>query len=107
MDPVEWGPQFWHTIHAVALEYPARPTPDDRRRYWEWYKATGWVLPCAGCAHKYRDLFMMGPVRLAPADLAGPDALFAWTVRLHNAVNMSLGKPQCPLEAARARFEGL
>jgi hypothetical protein len=35
-----------------------------------------------------------------PADFTSPEAFFAWGVRLHNAVNEKLGKPQITLDEA-------
>ena len=50
MDPVEWGPAFWKTLHVVAANYPERPAACDQTRYREWFRGVGWVLPCAGCS---------------------------------------------------------
>lgn len=36
-----------------------------------------------------------------PPDFSSSDAFFAWGVRLHNAVNAKLGKPEITLEEAR------
>ena len=35
-----------------------------------------------------------------PPDFSSPEAFFAWGVRLHNAVNAKLGKPQITLDEA-------
>ncbi len=36
-----------------------------------------------------------------PPDFTSPDAFFAWGVRLHNAVNRKLGKPELTIDEAR------
>jgi len=36
-----------------------------------------------------------------PPDFTSPDAFFAWGVRLHNAVNAKLGKPEITIDEAR------
>lgn len=35
-----------------------------------------------------------------PPDFSSPEAFFAWGVRLHNAVNAKLGKPEITIEEA-------
>jgi hypothetical protein len=35
-----------------------------------------------------------------PPDFSSPEAFFAWGVRLHNAVNAKLGKPQITIDEA-------
>jgi hypothetical protein len=35
-----------------------------------------------------------------PPDYTSPEAFFAWGVRLHNAVNAKLGKPEITIEEA-------
>lgn len=34
-------------------------------------------------------------------DFTSPDGFFAWTVRLHNAVNVKLGRPELTIDEAR------
>ena len=104
MDPVEWGPAFWKTLHVVAANYPERPAACDQTRYREWFRGVGWVLPCVGCSNKYRDLFAHGPTQMRASDLTSRRALFLWTVRMHNAVNMWQGKPQFPERQAVANY---
>lgn len=36
---------------------------------------------------------------------AGRDALFSWTVKLHNAVNASLGRPEMDIQESRRYYE--
>lgn len=45
-----------------------------------------------------------------PPDFTSPEAFFAWGVRLHNAVNAKLGKPELTIDEAKAiwrRNDGL
>lgn len=103
-DPRLWGEPFWATLHYVALGYPERdPSPEQQDAYAAFYAAAGHVLPCSACAANF--LRHTDQLPLGPALAQGRDALFAWTVALHNTVNRELGKPELTAEAARAKLE--
>lgn len=95
----QWGPVVWYTIHAIALGYPEKPTPEDKENYKRFYQALGHVLPCSKCCKNYRQHLNELPVDLFLSDRK---ALFKWTVALHNVVNKELGKPQYSEEFAES-----
>ncbi len=86
-EPEVWGPRKWRELHRG-------------------FRSEAWVekwiasLPCAECrAHA------AGIISDMPPDFTNADAFFAWSVRLHNAVNVRLGKPEMPLSSAIAERE--
>jgi len=89
--PVVWGPLFWHTIHIVALGYPANPTYGHKKAAKEFYESLAFLIPCPVCREHYEKHLQKNP--LTP-HLDRRDDLFRWTVNLHNEVNESLGKPR-------------
>jgi uncharacterized protein (DUF2236 family) len=96
--PDVWGPPFWRAIHYAALGSPERPTPEDRRAFAAWLSALPTVLPCQACADHFSELLRREP----PTDerMSSVDALFRYTVDLHNHVNARLGKPQLTVQQA-------
>ena len=100
MDPVVWGPSMWASIHAIAIGYPEHPSSVDAQAYRNFFANLHLVLPCQACADHYKEHWKANPIN--NKDLQSADALFAWTVRLHNAVNSKLGKPALTVEEARA-----
>jgi len=98
--PHKWGACGWSFLHYVALGYPAdRPTALVRRQYAAFFAALPGVLPCQMCRDN-----MLRHLTHAPPDRAlatGRDALFDWTVRLHNIVNRETGKEAIDVRAAR------
>lgn len=104
MDPRLWGAAVWATIHYVALGFPDHPQPSDQTAYAEFFRAVGRVLPCLTCTQNFeRHVAQLTPL---PEVLAsGRDALFAWTVDLHNLVNRDSGRPSLPQDVARAQYE--
>ena len=91
--PDVWGPSMWFMFLVIAATYPVRPTPDTSRRFQAFYKSLEHVLPCEGCRRGYASLLRSEPTRLTEARLASRNALFKWTVDVHNRVNAKVGKP--------------
>jgi hypothetical protein len=90
----EWGPSFWHALHAVAFTM-ADPADDDaRRRSLAFVRAFADVLPCPSCREHFQQLIAddLRAGHRAPA-LESRDAFARTTVAWHNAVNERLGKP--------------
>lgn len=103
MQPKAWGPSTWQAIHYVALGYPASfPSQETRDTYRAFYEVIGRVLPCPRCAANYATHVAERPVEDALAQ--GRNALFMWTVDLHNTVNASLGKRTISHEDAFAMY---
>ena len=107
---------------AIAQAEAMRPrmlTPDEvaakaernkaRQGRFAWAKLHGY----RGCDPQWLDIWQyLIPARCdckdgfqrilkdLPPDHSSPEAFFAWGVRLHNAVNAKLGKPQITLDEA-------
>lgn len=87
-----WGPGLWTFIHTSALNFPLDPTPRQRRQYRKFFESLTCVLPCGACRRHFGQLIGRGPLRLTNAAFVSRKTLFAYTVRLHHAVNVRLGK---------------
>lgn len=91
--PDLWGPSMWFMVHLVAATYPDAPTPADKANYGAFYRSLQHVLPCPGCAKGYYSIITTDPTRLTPKVFGSRQALFRWTVDVHNRVNAKLRKP--------------
>ena len=96
--PEIWGPRAWASLHAFAASYPETARPADVARARAWLHRVR--VPCGACQVKY-DMLLMG---LEDADVQGRERLFEWTVRVHNTVNVLLGKPVMPDSEAKQRY---
>lgn len=103
MDPDSWGPRMWKVLHMYAVEYPAHPTALSKTQAKTWYHNMISKLPCGECARKYEALIECA-MPLTSNDLASRKALFEWTVKLHNMVNILLHKPVFDLKDARRLY---
>lgn len=92
--PELWGPSMWFMMHLVAATYPDAPTAADKTNYMAFYKSLQHVLPCMGCRVGYQTITTTDPAtKLTARQFTSREALFKWTVDVHNRVNAKLGKP--------------
>lgn len=98
-----YSSSVWDTIHAFAFSYSDRPSAEERRHARQFYEAIAYLFPCQLCREHYSDMIRREGYRV---DASNRDALSRWSVRIHNAVNARLGKPQWSYENARLRWLG-
>lgn len=92
-----FGPKLWATMHFVSLGYPKNPSENDKKNYRAFYENIVNVIPCDECSKHLRD--NLKKVDIQPF-LESRKLLFEWTVKLHNTVNIMLGKPEWSLTYA-------
>jgi Erv1 / Alr family len=61
----------------------------------EWFAAFLKGLPCPKCRHHFEAFLNKNPT-----DFTSRPAFFAWTVRAHNFVNQSNGRPELLVDEA-------
>jgi hypothetical protein len=105
MVPDIWGRFLWYSIHFIAMDYPEDPSEEDRRSYKEFFENLWKVIPCYKCGVNYKRHLLELPVVSNTGDfLRSKEALFTWTVELHNIVNTELGKPTMSVGEAKAMY---
>ena len=103
VSPSTWGTHVWYSIHLIAFGYPNAPTLENKRQYHAFYNQLAFVLPCQMCRDHYTEI-LRSKLPLTMEHLRSRDTLFAWTVAVHNIVNVDLGKPTMPLARAGAFY---
>ena len=83
----EWGPAFWHTLHAVSFNFPPNATDAQQKEYAQFFQAIKNVLPCPICKTHYAENLAQFAV-----PVTSTRALSEWVVNLHNRVNARDGK---------------
>lgn len=91
---------MWRTVHFVALGFDE----DHRDAYVAFYRSLVHAIPCSACSTHYAEMLKLDPVEQHVQDA---DALFAWTVEIHNAVNERLGKPTWTVDQAKEFYKNL
>jgi hypothetical protein len=49
-----WGPALWFALHCISLNFPVKPTPEDKRNYRVFFESLGNVLPCGVCRSNFK-----------------------------------------------------
>ena len=93
--PSVWGPREWRRMHKMSLQLYRGVLVCN---FVEYLTGLADSLPCAACRDHYKKLLEEMPIPVHA--LTSAAGAFAYTVRLHNAVNRRLGKRELPLEEA-------
>lgn len=89
LPPDTWGPIFWNTMHIVALGYSMTPSEEEKTAAKQFYESLVYLIPCPVCRVHYKAHLVTLPVMDA---LSNRSDLIEWTWKIHNMVNIELGK---------------
>jgi ADP-heptose:LPS heptosyltransferase len=86
------GPPLWGELHQWALG-------EDATTNSAWLQTFEMKIGCNSCRSRWQQWIADNP-----PDFSSNQRLFFWTVAAHNAVNLSLGKPEMATSIALARW---
>jgi len=72
------------------MNYPKKPTDEDKQSYYQFFKDLEDILPCEKCAYNYSTNLQKHPLEQS---LDSRDSLIRWLIKIHNEVNKETGKP--------------
>jgi len=97
--PIIFGPYVWGAIHLICLGAPAHLNEEQKTQYKKFFTLLPNILPCRNCGDHLKENLHHIPI---DDFLDSNKALFIWSVKLHNIVNMQLHKPQmCEIDAEK------
>jgi hypothetical protein len=82
-------------MHIVSLGYNPEPSKQEQEDAIKFYTSLKTMLPCGICRAHYSEFLREMPVEDA---VASRDHLIYWVFRLHNKVNVNLGKREFSFE---------
>jgi hypothetical protein len=102
-----WGPPQWLIAHLLPLTYPENPDKETRAKFAKRFLSIFETLPCSICINNVpKNVAKLGvgtPKQLpsvkelaATPYFESSETLFYFTFRLHNEVNLMLGKVVVP-----------
>jgi hypothetical protein len=92
LNPVQFGPPFWATIHLTAYHQT------DPKKFNDFINIITDILPCENCQGEFQKL-----LKTYPPD-SEPNGYFEWSVNVHNKINERLHKPVISMEQARTMW---
>ena len=89
MNPNFWGPHAWIFLHTISMNYPKKPTDEDKQTYYQFFKGLEDILPCEKCAYNYSNNLQKHPLEQS---LESRDSLIRWLIQIHNYDMLRPGK---------------
>jgi dsDNA-binding SOS-regulon protein len=99
-----WGPALWHSLHTISFNFPIKPTKEEKKHYFTFFKNLKYVLPCKMCQNNLSKYLNKHPLTLK--DFNNRESLSKWVYNLHESVNTLLNKKSnLSYEDVRERYE--
>ncbi len=99
-----WGPSMWLTLHTISFNYPVKPSKQQQQDYYNYFLLVGKILPCGYCRKNYQK--NLKSTNFSKNVFKDRNSLSRWVYKLHNHINMMLGKPKyLTYNAIRDRYE--
>ena len=95
------GRSSWELLHRLAAAFDKAPTPQRVKDGEQFFTLLSELYPCEECAGHFRKHLQTSPV-----DARDNKRLSLWLCKVHNEVNVRLGKPEfpCALESLADRW---
>jgi len=85
-----WGPSLWHFLHIMSLNYPVKPTNEEKKHYKQFILSLQYILPCKYCRDNLKKNFKTHPLKTS--HMKDRDSFSRYVYTLHEIVNTMLGK---------------
>lgn len=90
-----WGPAgAWPFLHMISLNFPCKPTSEEKRHYLAFFESLQWVLPCKSCRESYAKFIRAKGKRthLTMGTMKDRETVARWVYDMHCAVSKRIGK---------------
>ncbi|EEB18550.1 Augmenter of liver regeneration, putative [Pediculus humanus corporis] len=84
----ELGRQTWGFLHTMAAYYPDNPTDEQKNDVHQFMKLFSRFYPCSVCAEDLQQ-----QIERFPPKTESQYEFSQWLCRIHNRINLRLGKP--------------
>jgi hypothetical protein len=105
MKPEVWGPPSWVFLHSITMNYPSKPSSDDKKKIYKFFDALKYVLPCDSCSKNLQRHIKKRP--LSDRVLRSRNTLMRWLIDIRNDINKENKKPVIPVADAIKKLEDM
>ena len=99
-----WGSHLWFSLHTITLNYPLKPTDEDKENYKNFFISLKNVIPCSVCKKNYKRHLNEHPI---DNQLNSRKDLVYWLIDIHNMVNGEIGKKILSYETVLKKYENV
>jgi hypothetical protein len=99
-----WGSHLWFSLHTITLNYPLKPTDEDKENYKNFFISLKNVIPCSVCKKNYKRHLNEHPI---DNQLNSRKDLVYWMIDIHNMVNGEIGKKILSYETVLKKYENV
>ncbi|KAJ8037696.1 FAD-linked sulfhydryl oxidase ALR [Holothuria leucospilota] len=100
LDKDELGRNTWSFLHTTAAYYPDEPTTTQQSDMNQFIQLFSKFYPCDFCAADLRE-----DLKTHPPDTSSRSNLQQWMCKMHNIVNVKLGKPKFDCSKVEERWK--
>ncbi|CAG9800979.1 unnamed protein product [Chironomus riparius] len=93
------GRSTWGLLHTIAAHYPEEPTDQQKKDVKSIFGTLSRLYPCEYCARDFRN-----ELKETPIQLQNQHVLSQWLCRIHNKVNIKIGKPEFDCSKVNERW---
>ncbi|XP_053675224.1 FAD-linked sulfhydryl oxidase ALR [Anopheles nili] len=99
LDKEQLGRYTWGLLHTMAAYYPTKPSEADEKNVRTFFSTFSKLYPCENCAKDFQQ-----ELKETPPETKSQHALSQWLCRIHNRVNLKLGKPEFDCSKVNERW---
>ncbi|XP_063705570.1 FAD-linked sulfhydryl oxidase ALR [Culicoides brevitarsis] len=99
LDKDQLGAATWSFLHTMAAVYPEKPEKQQIEDTKNFFGLLGRLYPCEYCAKDLKE-----ELKAEPPKLSSQHDFSQWLCRLHNKVNVKLGKPEFDCSKVNQRW---
>ncbi|XP_065090478.1 FAD-linked sulfhydryl oxidase ALR [Ochlerotatus camptorhynchus] len=99
LDKERLGRHTWGLLHTIAAYFPDNPTTEEQSNVRLFFNAFSKVYPCEYCAKDFQQ-----ELKESPPEIKSQYTLSQWLCRMHNKVNVKLGKPEFDCSKVNERW---
>jgi FAD-linked sulfhydryl oxidase len=99
LDKDSLGKSTWNLLHTIAASFPEEPTQRQQTDVKTFFGTLSRLYPCEYCARDFQKEIKENPIQASSGE-----ELSQWLCKIHNIVNLKLGKPMFDCNKVNERW---